>query len=109
MLFYKKIFIYFLFIQIIFSNEKVIFNKPDSLVIHETLDSLVRYKGPINMQYYLSSYNSQFKNITYHSSHIDKKLDTVIIKSKVKIKANYLGHIINYLSHLPFNDNFDRK
>ena len=109
MLIYKKVFIYLLFIQIIFSNEKVIFNKPDSLVIHKTLDSLVRYKGPINMQYYLSSYNSQFKNITYHSSHIDKKLDTVIIKSKVKIKPNYIGHIINNLSHLPFDDNFDNS
>ena len=109
MLIYKKVFIYLLFIQIIFSNEKVIFNKPDSLVIHKTLDSLVRYKGSINMQYYLSSYNSQFKNITYHTSHISKKLDTVIIKSKVKIKPNYLGHIINNLSHLPFNDNFDNS
>ena len=67
MLIYKKVFIYFLFIQIIFSNEKVIFNNPDSLVIQKTLDSLVRIKGPINMQYYLSSYNSQFKNITYYN------------------------------------------
>ena len=109
MLIYKKVLIYFYFIQIIFSNEKVIFNKPDSLVIHKTLDSLGRYKGPINVQYYLSSYNSQLKNITYYSSHIDKKLDTVIIKSKVKIKHNYLGHIINNLSHLPLNDNFDNS
>ena len=109
MLIYKKFFIYLLFIQIIFSTEKVIFNKPDSLVIHKTLDSLVRYKGPINMQYYLSSYTSQFKKITYHTSHISKKLDTVIIKSKVKIKPNYLGHIINNLSHLPLNDNFDNS
>ena len=109
MLIYKKVFIYLLFIQIIFSNEKVIFNKPDSLVIHKTLDSLGRYKGPINVQYYLSSYNSQLKNITYYSSHIDKKLDTVIIKSKVRIKPNYLGYIINNLSHLPFNDNFDNS
>jgi len=108
-LIYKKFFIYLLFIQIIFSTEKVIFNKPDSLVIHKTLDSLVRYKGPINMQYYLSSYTSQFKKITYHTSHISKKLDTVIIKSKVKIKPNYLGHIINNLSHLPLNDNFDNS
>ena len=109
MLIYKKTFIYLILIQIIFPNEKAIFNNPDSLLIHKTLDSLGRCEGPINMQYYLSSYNKEFKSITYNSLFTSKKLDTVIINSKVKIKPNYLRRIINNVSYFSLNDDLDNS
>ena len=83
---YSLKFIFIFFIQVVFSNNIVKFNNPDSLTIYQTLDSLLGQYKYSNMQYELSSYDDNIKNISYTLSHVQKNIDTIIIKSKTKIK-----------------------
>ena len=104
---YSLKFIFIFFIQVVFSNNIVKFNNPDSLTIYQTLDSLLDQYKYSNMQYELSSYDDNIKNISYTLSHVQKNIDTIIIKSKTKIKHKYLKHVIDDVKNLSIDKNFE--
>ena len=70
---YSLQFIFIFFIQVVFSNNLVKFNNPDSLIIYQTLDSLLDQYKYSNMQYQLSSYDDDIKNISWVSEKIKSK------------------------------------
>ena len=94
-------------IQVMFSNNLVKFNNPDSLIINQTLDSLLHYNKYSNMQYQLFSYDDNIQNIVYNLSHVQKNIDTIIIKSKTNIKPRYLKHIIKDVKQISIDNNFN--
>jgi hypothetical protein len=94
-------------IQVMFSNNLVKFNNPDSLIINQTLDSLLNYNKYSNMQYQLFSYDDNIQNIVYNLSHVQKNIDTIIIKSKTNIKPRYLKHIIKDVKQISIDNNFN--
>ena len=104
---YNLQFIFIFFIQVVFSNNQVKFNNPDSLIIYQTLDSLLDQHKYSNMQYQLSSYDENIKNISYTLSHVQENIDTIIIKSKTKIKHKYLKHIKDDVKNLSIDKNFE--
>ena len=51
-------------VQFIYSNEKIRFKSPDSVLIKQTLDSLLFAKNLMALQYEILHYNNEFKEIS---------------------------------------------
>ncbi|MBI65926.1 MAG: hypothetical protein CMG64_06510 [Candidatus Marinimicrobia bacterium] len=103
---YKTPIIYFMFYQIVFCNDTINFNIPDSLYIRNTIDSIIQSSQSLTMEYSLRSYGKEFKNILYEKRYIDKEIDTVMIAPEKSIKQKYLDRIGQKISYIEIDNNF---
>ena len=101
------------FLGILYSNEKIKFDYPDSLFIKQTLDSLILAKNSMALKYELIHYDNEFKDIIYKPFYNSNKLDTVIITSDKSIKTPYLKHMSKNFSNFyidkEINTNIEKK
>ena len=95
------------------STEKIKFESPDSLLIKQTLDSLLYAQNLMALQYEILHYNNEFKEIAYQPSYASYEVDTVIINSNENIKQSYLKHVAKNFSNFKvdrkFNKNIEKK
>ena len=100
-------------VQFIYSNEKIKFESPDSVLIKQTLDSLLIAKNLMALQYEILHYNNEFKEITYQPLYASYNVDTVIINSNENIKQSYLKHVAknfyNFKIDIKSNKNIEKK
>ena len=68
-------------VQFVQSTEKIKFESPDSVLIKQTLDSLLFTQNLMALQYEILHYNNEFKEITYQPLYASYDVDTVIINS----------------------------
>ena len=92
-------------VQFVYSTEKIKFKSPDSVLIKQTLDSLLSDKNLMALQYEILHYNNEFKEITYQPLYASYDVDTVIINSNENIKQSYLKHVAKNFSDIKI----DRK
>ena len=52
-------------VQFVYSTEKIRFKSPDSVLIKQTLDSLLFAQNLMALQYEILYYNNEFKEIIY--------------------------------------------
>ena len=100
-------------VQFIYSTEKIKFESPDSLLIKQTLDSLLFAQNLMALQYEILHYNNEFKEITYQPLYASYEVDTVIINSNENIKQSYLKHVAKNFSNFKIdrksNKNIEKK
>ena len=77
-------------VQFVYSTEKIRFKSPDSVLIKQTLDSVLSDKNLMALHYEILHYNDEFKEITYQPLYASYDVDTVIINSNENIKQSYL-------------------
>ena len=82
-----------------YSNEKIEFESPDSMLIKQTLDSLLFAQNLMALQYEILHYNNEYREIIYQPLYASYEVDTVIINSNEKIKQSYLKHIAENFSN----------
>mgnify|MGYP000580559673 CR=1 FL=1 len=70
-------------VQFVYSTEKIRFKSPDSVLIKQTLDSLLSDKNLLALQYEILHYNNEFKEITYQPLYASYDVDTVIINGVI--------------------------
>ena len=101
------------FLGVLYSNEMIKFDHPDSLFIKQTLDSLILAKNSMALEYELIHYDNEFKDIIYKPFYNSNKLDTVIVKSDKSIKTPYLKHMSKNFSNFyidkEINTNIENK
>ena len=103
---YKISFLYVMFFQIIFCNDTIKFNIPDSLYIKNTIDSIMQSSQFLNTEYHLQSYEKEFKNVIYKRNYIDKEIDTIMIAPEQNINQKHLNRIGLKIHHFSINNNF---
>ena len=96
-------------VQFVYSTEKIRFKSPDSVLIKQTLDSLLSDKNLMALHYEIIDYNNEFKEITYKPLYASYDVDTVIINSKENIKQSYLKHVAKNFSDIKIDRKFNKN
>ena len=103
---YRKYFLLYILLQIVFGNDTIKFKEPDSIYISNKLNSLINKDQNLNKEYFLIYYGENFSDIQYKLRRIDKIIDTIVIVNEVDIIPKYLNRIIRQIPKKPLDDNF---
>ena len=103
---YRMCFLLYVFFQIVFGNDIIKFNEPDSIFISNKLNSLVNTDQNLNRKYFLKHYGKNFSDIQYELRRIDKIIDTVIIVDEENIIPKYLYRMVKQIPKKALDDNF---
>ena len=96
-------------VQLVYSAEKIKFESPDSVLIKQTLDSLLFAQNLMALQYEILHYNNEFKEITYQPLYASYDVDTVIINSNENIKQSYLKKVAKNFSDIKIDRNSNKN
>ena len=103
---YSKYLTCFMFFQIAICGDTIKFNTPDSIYILNKIDSILQSDQSLSAEYYLKSYDNQFKNIVYKKRNIEKEIDTVLMIPKNNISQKYLNHVAEKVLNVIIDKNF---
>ena len=110
---YKSLLLPLIIVQFIYSIEKITFDSPDSILIKQTLDSLLLAQNSMALRYKIMLYNDKLEKITYQPLYTSFGVDTVIINSVKNIKQSYLKHLsksfYNFKIDKDININIEKK
>ncbi len=106
---YRTYFLIYIFLQIVFGNDTIKFNRPDSMYISNKLNSIINIDKNLNREYFLKNYGHNFSDIQYELRQIDKIIDTIIIVNEENIIPKYLNRLANQIPKRNLDDNFFRS
>jgi len=91
----KPLFLTLFIVQLVYSNEKIKFESPDSMLIKQTLDSLLFAQDLMALQYEILHYNNEFKEIINNTT---PKILRTVTKNKhpILMKGEFANAVIGY-------------
>ena len=86
-------FLLYVFFQIVFGNDIIKFNEPDSIFISNKLNSLINTDQNLNRKYFLKHYGKNFSDIQYEN--LVGKMMAIFLKGILKKKLSATADIIS--------------